>query len=562
VNRSKRSFTIVALFTMLALVLAACGGSDDDSGSSSSTTSGGAVPTGGTLVVGAEQEPDCAFWIGSCAAASWGLYTMQEHTMPRVFDFAKQDGVWTEVPNILITEMPTVTDVGGKQTVTYKINPDAVWSDGEPITSTDFKYTWDQIVTGSDIYDTTGYNVIEAVDDTDPKTAVVTFSSPFAGWKQLFGASYGLFPSHILEGQDISAATSDGYDWSGGPWTFTWEKGVQVTLSPNPNWYGEKAKLDKVIFKFQANTAAEFKAFKNGETLAIYPQAQLDAVSQIKNGIPGAQSEFTAETGNIEALWINNAQEPFTSKAVRQAFAYSIDRNELVKALFGALGVDKAVNTLNPPIQAAYSDPDAWAGYDLDLKKVNSLMEGDGWTKGSDGIWEKGGQRAEFAIKTTTGNKRRQTTEEIIQEQVKKAGFEMTIDNESADDLFGTTLAAGDYVVALYAQVATSLQPGLCVIMCTSNIPGPANDNSGQNYTRTSTAADEALGQVDTNMDDAARKENGAKADQILAEEQVSLPLDPLPNILLWSDRIVGPVKDDPILGMFGNIHEWGLKKS
>ena len=72
---------------------------------------------------------------------------------------------------------PTVTTVNGKQTVTYKINPKAVWSDGEPITSTDFKYTWDQIVNGKDIYDPTGYTQIESVDDTNPKVAVVTFSS-------------------------------------------------------------------------------------------------------------------------------------------------------------------------------------------------------------------------------------------------------------------------------------------------------------------------------------------------------------------------------------------------
>lgn len=481
--------------------------------------------------------------------------------MPRVFDFEKKNGEWTEVPNILLAGEPTVTTVNGKQTVTYAINPDAKWSDGEPITSTDFKFSWQQITTGADIYDKTGYTQIESIDDTDPKTAIVTFATPFASWKANFGAFYGVMPSHILEGQDASAAMSDGYDWSGGPWIAKWDKGVQVTLTPNPNWYGTKAKLDKVIFKFQADTAAEFKAFKNGETLAIYPQPQLDAVEQIQDGIPGTNSFFTAETGNVESLWINNVQEPFTSKAVRQAFGYAIDRDAIVKKLFGALGVNKAVNTLNPPNNYAYSDPNAWAGYTLNLNKVKTLMEGDGWAKGSDGIWAKGGQKAEFAIKSTTGNKRRELTEQILQEQLKKAGFKMTIANESADDLFGTTLAAGDYVVSLYAQVATSLQPGLCTIACASNIPSPANDNSGQNYQRIDTSANAPLLEVDTNIDDAARKTAGKQADQILAEEQVSLPLDPLPNILLWSKKIVGPVHDDPVLGMFGNIHEWGLAK-
>ena len=563
-NRSRRWVTLVAVFAVLAIVLAACGSSSSkNTKSSGGTTSGstGPVPTGGTLVVGAEQEPDCAFWIGSCAAASWGLYTMQEHTMPRTFDFVKKNGTWTEVPNVLLAGEPTVTTVNGKETVTYKINPAAKWSDGQPITSHDFKYTWQQIATGADIYDKTGYTQIESVSDTDPKTAVVTFATPFASWKSNFGAFYGVMPSHILEGKDASAAMSDGYDWSGGPWIAKWDKGVQVTLTPNPNWYGTKAKLDKVIFKFQADTAAEFKAFKNGETKAIYPQPQLDAVQQIQSGIAGTNSFFTSQTGNVESLWINNEKAPFTSKAVRQAFAYAIDRNAIVKKLFGALGVNKAVNTLNPPINYTYSDPNAWAGYNLNLSKVNSLMTGDGWAKGSDGIWAKGGQKAEFVIRSTTGNKRRELTEQILQEQLKKAGFTMTIANQDASTLFGTTLAAGDYVVSLYAQTSTSLQPGLCTIACSSNIPSPANGNSGQNYQRISTSADAPLLEVDTNLDDAARIKAGKQADQILAGDQVSLPLDPLPNILLWSKQIVGPVHDDPILGMFGNLNEWGLKK-
>jgi peptide/nickel transport system substrate-binding protein len=431
------------VFAVLAIVLAACGSDSNKSSKSSSGGSTGAVPTGGTLVVGAEQEPDCADWIASCAGASWGLYTIQEHTMPRTFDFVKKNGTWVETPNILLAGEPTRATVAGKQTVTYKINPDAKWSDGQPITSTDFKYSWDQIANGDDIYDKTGYNQIESVNDTDPKTAVVTFTSPYAGWKQLWGAFYGVMPSHILQGQDRSAAMANGYDWSGGPWIAKWDKGVEVTLTQNPNWYGTKAKLDKVIFKFQADTSAEFQAFKNGETKAIYPQPQLDAVQQIKAGIPGANSFFTADTANVEALWMNNEKPPFDSVPVRQAFAYALDRNAIVKKLFGGLGVDKAVNTINPPILSAYSDPNAWAGYNKNLTKVTSLMKGDGWAKGSDGIWAKNGQKATFEIKSTTGNKRRELTEQILQEQLKAAGFGLTIANQEAGDLFGTILPAG-----------------------------------------------------------------------------------------------------------------------
>jgi peptide/nickel transport system substrate-binding protein len=105
------------------------------------------------------------------------------------------------------------------------------------------------------------------------------------------------------------------------------------------------------------------------------------------------------------------------------------------------------------------------------------------------------------------------------------------------------------------------MQPGLCSIFCTVNIPSPANNGLGQNYGRVSTAADGPLTEVAMNLDEAARQEAGKQADVILAEEQVALPLDPLPNIMLWSKRIVGPVHDDPLLGMFANVHQWGLRK-
>jgi peptide/nickel transport system substrate-binding protein len=514
---------------------------------------------GGTITLGAEQEPDCADWISSCAGASWGEWTMQEHTMPRVFDIVKKGGEWVNTPSPLMDGAPTVATTGGKQVVTYKINPKAVWSDGEPITSSDFKYTWDQIANGTDIYDTTGYSSIESVDDSDPQTAVVTFKEPFGAWSQLFGGLYGVFPSHILEGKDRDAEMANGYDWSGGPYLMSWEKGVGVTLTPNDRYWGPKAK-SKVVFKFLADTAAEFQAFQSGEVSAIYPQPQLDAVDAINAGLSDAKSYFTADTGNVEALWVNNEAAPFDDVKVRQAFAYAIDRNAIVKRLFGGLGVTKAVNSLNPPILAAYSDPNAFAGYGLNLKKSAALMKAAGWKK-VDGIWEKDGEKAELTIKSTTGNKRRELTEQILQAQLKKAGFDLTIDNQAAGDLFGEQLPSGDFQLALYAQVATSLEPGLCTLFCSKNIPTAENDNTGQNWTRTDVKGlDAPLTVVDTSSDNAARAKAGKKGDQIMAKAMVSLPLDPLPNIALWSKSLSGPKGDNPIFAMFWNLSTWTQK--
>jgi peptide/nickel transport system substrate-binding protein len=519
-------------------------------------------PTGDPIIIGAEQEPDCADWIASCAGASWGVWTMMEHTMPRAFDFVRQGNKYVYEPNVMLADEPKLETVDGQQTVTYEISEDAVWSDGEPITSHDFQYTWDQIVTGEDIYDPTGYNKIESVDDTDPSIAVVTFAEPYAPWRALFGGGlYGILPSHLLEGNDRSALMANGYSFSGGPYIATWERGVSVTLDANPNWYGEPVKTQQIVFQFLPDTAAQFQAFKAGEVDAIYPQPQPDVIEQINAGIEDANSYFTTVTPNAEALWINNEAFPFDSVKVRQAFAYSIDRDVVVDRLFGDLGVNEALNTLNPPVNAAFADTKAFSKYTLNLKKVNSLMTSDGWEKNADGIWEKDGEAADIVIQSTEGNQRRALTEEILQELLGEAGFNLTIENHSAGDLFGQNLPAGDYQVGLYAQVATQIEPGNCAIFCSQNIPTDANGNVGQNWTRTDLPGlDDLLSIVDTSDDPAEVARANKKADKILARFVTSLPLDPLPNISIWSTSIKGIDKkhpDNPFFALFFNLAEW-----
>ena len=91
-------------------------------------------------------------------------------------------------------------------------------------------------------------------------------------------------------------------------------------------------------------------------------------------------------------------------------------------------------------------------------------------------------------MKTTTGNKRRELTEQILQQELKEAGFTMTINNQRSGDLFGDQLPKGDFQIALYAQVLTSLYPSGCNLFCSKNIPTAANQFSGNNWTRTPTA--------------------------------------------------------------------------
>jgi len=563
VRHVRHSSPLLVALLALALIAAACGGGGG-SKAASNQGSNSNVPTGGTLVAGWEQEPDCVDWIGSCSGSSYGYWAANVTTMPRTYNVVKKGTSWGYAPSNLLTGEADLK-TSPNQVVTYHINPQAKWSDGQPITAHDFKYLWDQIVNGNDIYDTTGYVNIQSVDDSNPAAPVVTFKTPYADWKSLFGGQYGLYPSHLLEGKDRDKETANGYTWSGGPWMMPpggWQKGSQLTLVPNPNYWGTKPKLDKIVYKFITDTSAEFQAFKSGEVQLIYPQPQPDAVDQIKAGIAGSNSFYTPDTGNLEALWFNNGKAPFNDPKVREAWGYVLDRAAIVDRLFGPLGVKAPMNTINPTIVRDYADPNAWSQYKPDSSKVNQLMTSAGWTKGSDGVWAKGGQKFTAELQSTTGNKRRELTEQIIQQQLQAAGFPMTIKEDKSGDLFGSILPKGDFQVALYAQVLTSFSPSNCNIFCSANIP-VAPKFSGQNWQRVNdpTNVDPLLTKVDSSLDESVRMDSNKKADPVLASTDVALPLDPLPDVLLWGKKLAGPVGDNPVMGPMWNSNLWGIGK-
>ncbi|WP_231644961.1 ABC transporter substrate-binding protein [Sciscionella sediminilitoris] len=514
------------------------------------------VRTGGSLVIGSEQEPGCADWIGSCSGSIFGTYVMQVQTMPAVFQYRPVNGGWRPVATDLMAAEPSTTVVGGKQRIVYRFNPKAVWSDGVPIGSADLKYTALQVRDGEDILDKTGYSLIESVSTPDAETAVVTLKRPYVDWKALFSGFGNVLPEHLLAGRDRDKAMRDGYSWSGGPWKIAaWKRGSSVTLVPNDRYWGKRPKLDKVTFEFTANTSSQFLAFRSGQLDAIYPSPQLEAINEVEEGMPNARLALEARTTNVEALWLNNAAFPFDSLAVRKAFGHAVDRRALVTRLYGKLGVRKPVQTFWPGNNAEFGG-DSFDRYRRDLAEVDRLMHADGWVKNDRGIWAKHGREARFTLVSLSGDTRRLLEQQIIQSQVRQAGFEMTIDNKTPSELFSNTAPKGAFQAGLWTLIATNPTD----TFQSDRIPSKANGEAGLNFMRVRDArVDELLGKVDSTLDPVRRKEYSKQADAALADGAVSLPLDDVPSILLTNRKIGGPVSINPVEGPFWNLNEWGL---
>ncbi|MBL1119380.1 peptide ABC transporter substrate-binding protein [Streptomyces sp. 110] len=559
-RRPARLPMIGTLFTALALTATAC--TSGGAVSPSETGKNKQVRGGGSLVIGAEQEPDCADWIGTCGASIWGTYMMQTQTIPQVFDVRLKGKNWTPVASSLMSAEPTVRLKGKRQQITYRLDPKAVWSDGKPITSGDLKYTALQVRDGKAIFDKSGYDRIASVETPDSTTAVVTLKSAYGNWKQLFSAGYGVLPSHILKGRNRNAVMKDGYTFSGGPWKIaSWKKGVSVTLVPNDRYWGPKPHLDKVTFQFVSDTSAATQAFASGQFDALFPTPQLNTVEQIRALGGAARMQVESESGNLQALWLNNGRFPFSSAAVRRAFAYSIDRAAIVKRLFGSYGLKDPAQSFLSPLVSRYAST-GFSRYRPDAAKAEQLMEADGWKKNAKGIWAKNGKKAEFTITSLAGNKSRELTEQILQSQLAKAGFKMTIKNTTPANIFGKLAPAGDFQVGLWNIVDSFPNPTLSASFSSTAIPSSANNQSGINFMRIRVQGlDPVMERVDNELNETARIRESRRAEKLIADSVPSLPLAAVPNVLVTGQRVGGPLSVNPVDGPWWNLEEWGVAK-
>ena len=135
--KKRTCMRMIATAMSLTLALSAC-----------QSTKSGRSNRGGTLSIAA-WEPECADPLLPCSFNAWGgaFPTMTAHTLPRVFD--SRNGHYY-VPSALFAGAPNLS-AGPPQKVTYHINHKARWSDGQPITSSDFRFTWQSVIHEKDL---------------------------------------------------------------------------------------------------------------------------------------------------------------------------------------------------------------------------------------------------------------------------------------------------------------------------------------------------------------------------------------------------------------------------
>jgi peptide/nickel transport system substrate-binding protein len=476
------------------------------------------------------------------------------------------------VASDLLVEAPTLQNgdiTPSPFTIRFKIRPEAVWDDGTAITSSDVRYTWQAILKTTGSTTTTGYDQITSIDTSDPKTAVLHFKAPYADWWDLFGGFNAngvvLKKAAFNDNPNVKDAMQDSYPFSGGPWKLKSFSKEQSVLVPNDR-YWVKDKLPhftQVTFIPREDQATELNGLLAGEGLAAYPQPSIGITKRLKR--PGIK--YSSGAGSTyEGWWMNEGVFPFNDAKVREAFAYAVDRQAVIDAIYKADFPDLQV--LNcagwvPNVGNWCQGNDTFSDISYDPAKARQILQQDGWTFGPDGIATKGGRKLTVPFSTTAGNKTRETTQALIKDKSKAAGFDLQIKNVPPTQLFQDKLPKRDFVLAEFAQVAPP-DPSVTSILGCDQIPSAANGYSGQNfYGWCNKQATRLMHDSDKEIDPAKRL---ALIQQIGKLERQDIPWIPVlqkPLLTVWhSDRLAGPVGDytaSTYSGFF-NMHAWSIK--
>ena len=238
-------------------------------------------------------------------------------------------------------------------TVTYKIRPEASWTDNAPIAADDYWYLWRQMVSQPGVVDPAGYDLITGVQSIEGgKTAVVTFSQPYPAWRELFN---DILPAHIVKDVPggFAAGLARALPVTGGQFRVESidPQRDEILLARNDRYWSAPAKPDTVLFRRGGAPAALADSIRNGDTQVAQVHGGAAAFAQL-SAIPDVRTARIV-TPRVMQLTLRAQRPALSDPQVRKAILGLLDVDLL--ASVGA-GTDNTVTLAQAQVRSP-SDP-------------------------------------------------------------------------------------------------------------------------------------------------------------------------------------------------------------
>jgi len=466
--------------------------------------------------------------------------------------------------------------------LTIKLNPDAAWSDGTPVTSRDVAFTFEGQMANKNLpYHASFDQFVESVATPDDQTVVVTFKIPaprfaFEVLMLKFDTGIPIVPAHVLEKEADVNAFAGGLDMvHSGPYNLVQWDANQKIYDLREDWWAVKAgRIDMPAVKriVMVNIGGQV-----GQNMDIVIQrlvnnefdAILDVRSSVAKQILDSNDKVTTHTGSESpygyldwwpnSLWMNTQIEPFSDVRVRRAISLAINRDQIDELLYEGSKITSIYPfPLYPGLQKFADSPEVKALEEqyqprkFDLEESAALMTEAGFTKNADGLWEKDGATVPGVINGFEGIHADIVT--ILVEMLRTAGFD-------ADINFGTdaynNMADGVPGFYMFGHGASLKDPYAALELFHSKFSAAVGTTAGNNrFSRYSNPEYDALldEMAPLSSDDPRFQELAAQALGIYWRDQIDVP------IIQWLHRIPynqtywtnWPTVDNPAMGTNG----------
>lgn len=444
-------------------------------------------------------------------------------------------------------------------TLMFDLRRDAIWSDGEPITSRDVVFTYALLrdpAIASPLVETWQY--LDSVVAVGDRQVEFHFQRRYPG--MLFDMRVGIIPAHVF-----GAAVGTGSDLAGHPAVVDpgrhlvvsgayrvaeWRRGERLVLAANPRAFVARPQVERVVFRVIPDITIRLAELEAGRIDVLDVSGPLSVWQAELLGDDARWRVAASEDRYFDYVAWNGARfEPFGDPAIRRALSLGMDRGAMLEALGIARYARPAAGPY-PPLFHTVADPDSRPDPYLP-DSARALLNAAGWVdRDYDDVLDRGGRPFRFTLSTPAGDGRRNAAAAILQAEYAQLGIDMRIRQVEFNALLEQVFERRDFEAVMLGWEIPLEHEYLVGHFWPADHP--------VNMTGyTSVALDSLIPLAQMAVSEAAAASRWRSAARVIAEDRPFAFLWYFDDVVIYSRRVEN-VRIDAC-GLFQNLHQWRI---